>query len=169
MRALDLDTVHALRSDVALQVARFVRARGLTQVAAARDLRVPQPTVSKIMNGRVSELSLELLIRIAVRAGLHLVLQTGNEPSEAGAFVDGGVAPPGSGLPSKVAEGARAALLDTTRRMTPEQRLDAQLRHNELVIGLHLAGQTLNSARAGKAGRRPAGYRRRTSSGRDGK
>jgi hypothetical protein len=156
-----------MRSDRALATSRPAVESGNTRlrpdsvapspasmVAAARDLRVPQPTVSKIMNGRVSELSLELLIRIAVRAGLHLVLQTGNGPSEAGAFVDGGAGPPGSGVSSKVAEGARAALLDTARRMTPEQRLDAQLRHNELVIGLHLAGQTANSARAGKAGRR---------------
>jgi predicted XRE-type DNA-binding protein len=154
MKSIDLDTVHALRSDVALQVARYVQARGLTQVAAAKGLRIPQPTVSKIMNGRVSELSLELLIRIAVRAGLHLVLQTGNEPSEAGAFVEGGVVPSRSGSSSKVAEGARAALLDTARRMTPEQRLDAQLQHNELVTALHHAGQTANTLHASKTVRR---------------
>jgi predicted XRE-type DNA-binding protein len=153
MAPLDLETIQALRSDVALQVARHVQARALTQVAAARDLGVPQPTVSKIMNGRVSELSLELLIRIAVRAGLHLVLQTGNGPSEAGAFVAGGVSPSGSGLPSRVAEGAREALLETARRMTPEQRLDAQLQHTELVTALHHAGRAANARRLGKAKR----------------
>jgi len=105
------------------------------------------------MNGRVAELSLELLIRIAVRAGLHLVLQTGNGPAEAGAFVAGGVNPSPSGLSSKVAEGARAALLEMARRMTPEQRLDAQLQHNELVTALHHAGRAANAKRPNKAKR----------------
>ena len=153
MSSLDLETIHALRSDVALQVARYIQAHALTQVAAARDLGVPQPTVSKIMNGRVAELSLELLIRIAVRAGLHLVLQTGNGPAEAGAFVAGGVNPSPSGLSSKVAEGARAALLEMARRMTPEQRLDAQLQHSELVTALHHAGRAANAKRLSRAKR----------------
>jgi predicted XRE-type DNA-binding protein len=154
MNSLDLETIHALRSDVALQVARHVQARALTQVAAARDLGVPQPTVSKIMNGQVAELSLELLIRIAVRAGLHLVLQTGNAPAEAGAFVAGGVNPFPAGRPSKVAEGAREALLETARRLTPEQRLDAQLQHNGLVTALHHAGRAARISRQSKAKRR---------------
>jgi len=153
MQLLDLQMIHALRSDVALQVARHVQRRGLTQVTAARDLGIPQPTVSKIMNGRVAELSLELLIRIAFRAGLHLVLQTGNEPSEAGAFV-AGATPARSRLSSKVGEGAREALLETARRLTPEQRLDAHLQHNRLVAELHRAGRTAEAKRAGGKGRR---------------
>ncbi len=154
MESADLETIRALRSDVALQVSRRVQARGLTQVAAAKDLGIPQPTVSKIMNGKIADLSLELLIRIAVRAGLHLVLQTGNEPSEAGAFVAGGVNPSAQGLPSKVAQEAREALLETAGRMTPEQRLEAHLQHNELVTALHHAGRTANAKRAGRTGRR---------------
>jgi predicted XRE-type DNA-binding protein len=77
MLSADVGTIHALRSDVALQIARCVQRRGLNQPAGAKWLGVPQPTLSKIMNGRVAELSLELLIRIAVRAGLPMVLQTG--------------------------------------------------------------------------------------------
>ncbi len=62
-------TVQALRTDLALQISRCLTRRELTQVEAARRFDIPQPTLSKIVNGRVADLSLELLIRIAVRAG----------------------------------------------------------------------------------------------------
>jgi predicted XRE-type DNA-binding protein len=147
MKHLDLETIHALRRDVALQIARRVQARRQTQVAVAQDLGIPQPTLSKIMNGNVSDLSLELLIRIAVRSGLQLVLQTGGEPSEVGAFVAGRATSSRAGPTSKVADAARESLLDLARQMTPEQRLDAQLRHSELVTELHHAGRRLNDMR----------------------
>jgi predicted XRE-type DNA-binding protein len=149
----DLATVTALRSDLALQIARSIARTGESQVAAARRLNVPQPTLSKIVNGRVGELSLELLIRIAVRAGLPVVLQTGRQPSEAGAFV---TARPllGRVPQSKVAEQAQDALVESVRGLTPEQRLDAHLRHSELVTALHQAGREI-----------PAGTRSRSKSG----
>jgi predicted XRE-type DNA-binding protein len=137
----DVSTIQALRSDVALQVARYLARQQLSQAAAAKQLRIPQPTLSKIVNGRVSELSLELLIRIAVRAGLRLVLQTGAAPEEAGAFLDGGVQPAQQGPRSKLADSAREAVLATARAMTPEQRLQAHLKHSELVTSLHRAGR----------------------------
>jgi predicted XRE-type DNA-binding protein len=141
MKAADDElTIQALRADVALQISRFLARQELSQTAAAKLLRVPQPTLSKLVNGRVSELSLELLIRIAVRAGLHLVLQTGAVPEEAGAFVGGGVAS-AQGMRSKLADNARDELLATARNMTPEQRLHAHLKHSELVTSLHRAGR----------------------------
>jgi predicted XRE-type DNA-binding protein len=137
----DVSTIQALRGDVALQIARFLERRNLSQAAAAKALRIPQPTLSKIVNGRVTELSLELLIRIAVRAGLQLVLQTGAVPEEAGAFVGGGAPRASRGTRSRLAEGARDATLETARGMTPEQRLHAHLKHSELVTSLHRAGR----------------------------
>jgi predicted XRE-type DNA-binding protein len=80
-------TIRSLRRDLALQVSRAVRALGITQVAAAKRLGVPQPTLSKLINGRIDHLSIELLIRVAVRAGLSLTLLTGEVPEEAGVFV----------------------------------------------------------------------------------
>lgn len=136
-----MSTIQALRSDVALQISRFLTRRELSQAAAAKLLRVPQPTLSKIVNGRVAELSLELLIRIAVRAGLQLVLQIGAVPEEAGAFLSGAVADAPRGTRSKLAGDARDALLATVRNMTPEQRLEAHVRHSELVTALHRAGR----------------------------
>lgn len=137
----DVSTIQALRGDVALQISRFLARQQLSQAAAAKALRIPQPTLSKIVNGRVAELSLELLIRIAVRAGLQLVLQTGAAPEEAGAFVGGGVARAPQRMRSKLADEARDAMLATARDMTPEQRLHAHLKHSELVTSLHRAGR----------------------------
>ena len=56
------------------------------------------------MHGRVSQLSLELLIRIAVRAGLPVVLQTGKDAEEAGVFVVGRAI---TGEPDPEVEGRR--------------------------------------------------------------
>ena len=138
----DVTTIQALRADVALQIARFLERQQLSQAAAAKLLRVPQPTLSKIANGRVSELSLELLIRIAVRAGLQLVLQTGAAAEEAGAYVAGSFPTAGTrAARSRLADEARDALLATARDMTPEQRLNAHVRHSELVASLHQAGR----------------------------
>jgi predicted XRE-type DNA-binding protein len=147
MRSPDVATIKGLRSDVALQIARCIRRRGLTQLAAAKRFRVPQPTVSKIMNGRVADLSLELLLRIAVRAGLPLVLQTGLVPAEAGAYLPIGSEAPLRKPRSKLADDARDSLSEDIRRLTPEQRLYAFLEHNQLVSALHEAGRAAELAR----------------------
>ncbi len=137
----DDDTIQALRSDLALQIARHVARSGESQVREAKRLRIPQPTLSKIMNGRVEEVSLELLLRVAVRAGLPVVLQTGTVPEEAGAFVAMREKAPGARLPSKVATRAQEELIAQARRLSPAERLEAHVRHTELVTALHRAGR----------------------------
>ena len=135
----DVETVHALRNDVALQITRFTERLGVSQLAAAKQLAVPQPTLSKIVNGHTSDLSLELLLRIAVRAGLRLTLQTGRIPREAGAFVPAGRPASARAFPSKVA--TRAAPNEPLQELTPTQRLEAFLEHNELVNELYELGR----------------------------
>jgi predicted XRE-type DNA-binding protein len=132
----DTRTVQALRSDLALQIARHIRCSGQTQVAAAKRLSVPQPTVSQIMHGKVSQLSLELLIRIAVRAELPVVLQTGKDAEEAGVFVAGEPLQESRILRSKVADEAHQALSEDARSLTPQQRLEAHARHSQLMVAL---------------------------------
>jgi hypothetical protein len=56
---------------------RAVLRLGTTQVLAAKRWKIPRPTLSKIINGQTDSLSIELLVRIAVRAGLSLTLHTG--------------------------------------------------------------------------------------------
>jgi predicted XRE-type DNA-binding protein len=142
----ELATIQALRSDMALQISRCLRQQQLTQVESARLLDIPQPTLSKIMNGRVTDLSLELLIRIAVRAGLPVVMQAGGAPEEAGAYVARKSVGLADSLPrSKVSEEAREALIETVRHLSPEQRLNAMLEQTQLVSQLHAAGRKAKS------------------------
>jgi predicted XRE-type DNA-binding protein len=147
----DIATIHALRSDVALQLSRHVNRMGATQVVAAARLGLPQPTLSKIINGRVSDVSLELLLRVAVRAGLPLALQTGRVPQEAGAFCPATPSHSTRAFPSKLEDAARQALIEAQRSLTPAQRLDAFLEHNQLVCALHLAGRTAQAQQGRKA------------------
>jgi predicted XRE-type DNA-binding protein len=149
----DVATIQALRRDLALQIARYVARSGSSQVAAARSLGIPQPTLSKIANAQVAELSLELLIRVAVRARLPLVMQTGNDPSEAGVFVSG-TALHERAQRSRLAERARHELDASWQSLTPEQRLDAQLKHSELLAELQRAGRDSRAEPAVPRGRR---------------
>jgi predicted XRE-type DNA-binding protein len=141
MRSPDIAIIEALRRDVAYQIARHARNLGTNQLAAAKQLCVPQPTLSKIMNGRVSDLSLELLIRISVRARLPMTLHTGRAPEEAGAFVARTRPLVSRAQHSSLSDGAREALIESERRLTPTQRLEAFLEHNQLLGQLHAAGR----------------------------
>lgn len=143
----DEATIQSLRRDIALQVSRVARRVGDTQVAAARRLGVPQPTLSKIINGRVSDLSIEFLLRVAVRAGLPITLQTGRDAEEAGAFVSGIGRGSTRAAGSKLAKEARASLVESGRRLTPGERLEAFLEHNQLLGALHQAGRAAEERR----------------------
>lgn len=146
----DQATVQALRTDVALQLARHMKRLGITQVAVARQLGLPQPTVSKILNGRVSDISLELLIRTAARAGLPMTLQTGRLPQEAGAYVTGAGSRGARASRSRLEEEAQAALNQSMSRLTPAERLTAFLEHNQFLAALHQAGRTAEAQRTRK-------------------
>jgi predicted XRE-type DNA-binding protein len=134
--AADVATVQALRTDVAAQLARHLARSGASQSAAARQLGVPQPTLSKIVNGHVADLSIELLLRVAVRAGLPVTLMTGRTSQEAGAFLCN-IDPPAQTAPrSKLANAARDSVLRSQRLLTPSQRLEAFVEHNQLLAEL---------------------------------
>ena len=135
----DQTAVQALRSDLALQIARHVGRNGLTQLAAAKQLAIPQPTMSKIMRGQVEAVSLELMLKIAVRASLSVVLQTGKDPTEAGVYVSGVMTLKPTRIKSRLAEEARHAVSESVRSLTPEKRLEAHLQHTELVSALRRA------------------------------
>ena len=139
----EFETVHALRSDVALQIARYVVRLGISQLAAANELNVPQPTLSKIVNGHTSDLSLELLLRISVRAGLRVTLQTGLIPQEAGAYVAVGRPSSARTFPSKISARSNASLKESLRELTPAQRLEAFLEHNQLASELRETGRAV--------------------------
>jgi len=149
-------TIQRLRSDLALQLARYTHRLRVNQVAAAKQLRLPQPTLSKIINGRVSDLSLELLIRVAVRAALPITLQTGVVPQEAGAFSIATRSRSSRAFYSELGDAARQSLIQAeTTRLTPSQRLEAFLEHSQLLCTLHDAGRAADTERERKALHRP--------------
>jgi len=64
-----------VRSALLMGLANWLRDCGLTQVAAARVLGVNQARVSDIKNGKINQFSIDMLIRIASRAGLRPRIQ----------------------------------------------------------------------------------------------
>ena len=139
--------VLALRLDLAHQITRHLKRLGNSQVEYSRSLGIPQPTLSKIVNRRVSDLSIELLIRIAVRAKLSLVLQTGEVPEEAGAFITGRSGIDSGTVSSPSSNASRNSLMESGRQLTPAQRLEAFLQHNQFIGELFQAGRSVESAR----------------------
>jgi predicted XRE-type DNA-binding protein len=152
MKRREEESIRALRGDLALQIARHVARAGASQAAMAERLGIPQPTLSHIVRGRVEAISLELMLRVAIRAGLSVLLQTGRDPLEAGVYAANPAPCETTRTASRVADEARRATREGARPLTPEQRLAAHLRHNELVTALKRAG----TRAAGKSRRSPA-------------
>jgi predicted XRE-type DNA-binding protein len=146
----EITTIQALRGDVARQLARYANRVGVSQVIAAKQLRLPQPTLSKIINGHVSDISLELLIRVAVRAGLPMTLQTGQVPQEAGAFRSIAHSRSTKVFRSKLGDAAHQSLILSEAGLTPSQRLEAFFEHNQLLGALHQAGRIAEAQRVRK-------------------
>jgi predicted XRE-type DNA-binding protein len=139
MLSLAIAMIRTLRGEVALQIARYTRQLGVNQVAAARQLGVPQPTLSNIVNGHVSNISLELLIRLAVRAGLTLSLQTGGVPQQANEHA--------RSSPSRLSKEDRDSLILAQNDLSPSQRLEAFLEHCQHLAALRQAGRAAEAQR----------------------
>lgn len=60
-----------MRSTLLRGLERWLTAAGLTQTKAAKVLGVTQARVSDLKRGKISQFSLILLVRLAVRAGLR--------------------------------------------------------------------------------------------------
>jgi predicted XRE-type DNA-binding protein len=70
-----------IRSQLAAALEYHIERKGWSQTEAARALKVPQPTVSKIVNGNIEKLSIEFLIKLMVRAGLSVSISGGRSAS----------------------------------------------------------------------------------------
>ena len=62
--------VMKLRAEVMIRIEQRVKAKGWTQVEAARKLGVTQPRVSRLLKGKWEDFSLDMLLTLATRAGL---------------------------------------------------------------------------------------------------
>ena len=59
-----------IQAQLAVALEHHIKRKRWSQTEAARALKVPQPTISKIVNGNIEKLSIEFLIKLMVRAGL---------------------------------------------------------------------------------------------------
>jgi predicted XRE-type DNA-binding protein len=61
-----------VRSDLMIAISGAVERWELTQVEAARRLGITQPRLNKLLNGKIDQFSLDMLLNLAVRAGLDV-------------------------------------------------------------------------------------------------
>ena len=63
--------VMALRAEVMIRMGQHLKAQGWTQAEAAARLGITQPRVSRLTKGKWQDFSLDMLLTLATRAGLH--------------------------------------------------------------------------------------------------
>jgi predicted XRE-type DNA-binding protein len=66
------------RVTLAVEIERYIEKNGLTQAKAATAFGVPQPTISKIVRGDLSRLSVEYLLKMLARVGVTVQLVAGS-------------------------------------------------------------------------------------------
>ncbi|WP_019937269.1 helix-turn-helix domain-containing protein [Bordetella sp. FB-8] len=64
-------TLLKLRADLMASLRETIEARGWTQAQAATVLGIGQPRVSDLVRGKWDKFSLDMLMALAVRAGMH--------------------------------------------------------------------------------------------------
>ena len=60
------------RSDLMIELTKIIKARRLTQAAAAKLLGVTQPRISDLMRGRIDRFSIDSVIEMLGHAGLRV-------------------------------------------------------------------------------------------------
>ena len=60
-----------MRADLMVSLEKHIASQGWTQAEAAKRLGITQPRVSKLKKGAWQEFSLDMLLTLAARAGLH--------------------------------------------------------------------------------------------------
>jgi predicted XRE-type DNA-binding protein len=69
-----------MRADLMANLRKFIKTRKLTQTKAAETLGISQSRVSDLINGKWERFSLEMLITLATRAGMHITLKRQHRP-----------------------------------------------------------------------------------------
>jgi len=64
-----------MRADLMADLRKFIKTKKLTQAKAAEILGVSQSRVSDLIRGKWERFSLEMLITLATRAGMHVSLR----------------------------------------------------------------------------------------------
>jgi predicted XRE-type DNA-binding protein len=64
-----------MRSDLMVDLRKWIKTKRLTQIKAAEILGVSQSRVSDLIRGKWERFSLEMLITLATRVGMHVSLR----------------------------------------------------------------------------------------------
>ena len=64
-----------MRADLMADLRKLIKAKKLTQAKAAESLGISQSRVSDLVRGKWERFSLEMLITLAMRAGMHVTLK----------------------------------------------------------------------------------------------
>ena len=73
-----------VKAELTRHINRVLDTKGLTQVRAAKLLRVHQPKVSALRRGRLSEFSIETLLRFLVALGQDVAIDVREAKTNAG-------------------------------------------------------------------------------------
>jgi predicted XRE-type DNA-binding protein len=65
-----------MRADLMADLRKFIKVKKLTQAKAAEILGVSQSRVSDLTRGKWERFSLEMLVTLATRAGMHVTVKT---------------------------------------------------------------------------------------------
>ena len=63
------------RAELMIAIAEYLRAKRLTQAAAAKLFRVSQPRVSDLMRGKIDLFSVDTLVNMLAAAGMRVELK----------------------------------------------------------------------------------------------
>jgi predicted XRE-type DNA-binding protein len=64
-----------IRADLMANIRRFIKTKKLTQASAAKILGISQSRVSDLTTGKWEKFSLEMLITLVTKAGMHVKLK----------------------------------------------------------------------------------------------
>jgi predicted XRE-type DNA-binding protein len=64
-----------MRADLMADIRKYIKTKKLTQAAAAKILGVSQSRVSDLITGKWEKFSLEMLITLVTKAGMHVKLK----------------------------------------------------------------------------------------------
>jgi predicted XRE-type DNA-binding protein len=67
--------VMKLRAEVMIRMEQHMKTQHWTQAEAARQLGITQPRISRLIKRKVEDFSLDMLLMLAARAGLHTELR----------------------------------------------------------------------------------------------
>jgi predicted XRE-type DNA-binding protein len=65
-----------VRADLLLDLRQYIQARGWTQAEAASFFGETQPRISNLLKGEINRFSIDKLINMLARAGIHVRLET---------------------------------------------------------------------------------------------